>query len=247
MRRNRQQIDAHSLDVDRRLARRLRRVRVEQNAALAAKPGDFRDGLQHSDLVVSGHGAHEDCSVGEGALDVIRVHQAVRAHPCAGHAEPFLLQALRRVEHRLMLCRQGDNVVAPAAMGPGRSLNRQIVRLGCARGEDDLLRAGVDKLRDLLAGRLHSRFRFPPQAVVAAGRVTVDLGEIREHRFEHAGVYRRRSVIVHVNWKLHRTPGSAGVSPATAPLLYSSRSLKNSPHMSAPRAPASAERCLAAP
>src|SRR5437764_12429240 len=128
-----------------------------------------------------------------------------------------------------MLRRQGHNVVALTAMGPGHSLDRQIVRLGCARGEDDLLRTGVDKLRDLLARRLNGRFRFPAETVVAAGRVTVGLGEIGKHRLDHAGVDRSRSVIVHVDRKVHAT-GSAGVpfaslragSPASAPLLYSS-------------------------
>ena len=80
---------------------------------------------------------------------------------------------------------------------------RQVVRFGGAAGEDDLFGGRADQVGDLLAGLLHRFFGLPAEAVIAAGGVAEDVGEVRPHRLEHARVHRRGGVIVHVNRQFH--------------------------------------------
>ena len=51
---------------------------------------------------------------------------------------------------------------------------------------------------------LDGLFRFPAERVVAAGGVAVLLGEVRQHRLDHARIGPRRRVVVHVDRHLHR-------------------------------------------
>ena len=115
---------------------------------------------------------------------------------------------LAGIEHRLVLRWQGHDVVALVPARPRHSLDGQVVRLGCTRGENDLLRTRVDQLRNLLARRLDGCLRFPAKTVVATGGVAIVLGEVREHDLEHARVNRRGRMIVHVNRKLHGRLGA---------------------------------------
>jgi hypothetical protein len=55
VRRERQQVDALLLDIDRNLASALRGVDVEQHVSLAAEPADGADVLDDSDFVVDVH------------------------------------------------------------------------------------------------------------------------------------------------------------------------------------------------
>ena len=97
----------------------------------------------------------------------------------------------------------GDDVVAALAVHLGDALDGQVIALGGAGSENDLLRRRADQLRDLLAGRLDRLFRFPPEGVVAARRVSKLGGEVRHHRFQHAGIQRAGGVIIHVNRQTH--------------------------------------------
>jgi len=75
---------------------------------------------------------------------------------------------------------------------------------GRAAREDDFLRVGTDEIGHLLARLLDRFFRLPAERMVAAGGVAEVLREVRHHRFEHARIDRRRSVIVHVDRKFDR-------------------------------------------
>src|SRR5882762_5202972 len=44
-------------------------------------------------------------------------------------------------------------------------------------------------------------FAGPAEGMVPAGGIAEFLGEVRQHRFDHAGVNRGSRVIVHVNWQ----------------------------------------------
>ena len=98
-----------------------------------------------------------------------------------------------------MLDRGGDDVVALVLVELDHALDGEVVGLGGAAGEDDLLRLGVDQAGDPLAPRLGRLLRLPAVAVAPAGRVTEGLGEIGHHRLEHPRIERGRGVVVHVD------------------------------------------------
>ncbi len=139
----------------------------------------------------------------DGALEVFDVDQAVGLHGQVGDAVAILLELLAGVEHGLVLGDLGDDVVAALAVHLGDALDGEVVGLGGAGGEDDLLGGGADQFGDLLAGFLDGLFGFPAEGVVAAGGVAEDAGEVRHHGLEHARVERRGRVVVHVDRQLH--------------------------------------------
>ena len=107
-------------------------------------------------------------------------------HGQVGDAEALLLELLAGVEDGLVLGDLGDDVVAALAVHLGDALDGEVVALGGAGGEDDLLGGGADELGDLLAGDLDRLLRLPAELVVAAGGVAELAGEVRHHRLQHA-------------------------------------------------------------
>ena len=105
----------------------------------------------------------EDGLVVHGALQVFEVDEAVGLHRQIGHAVAVLLQPLAGVEHGLVLGHLGDDVVAALAVHLGDALDGEVVALGRAGGEDDLLGRRADELGDLLARLLHGLLRFPAE------------------------------------------------------------------------------------
>ena len=86
-----------------------------------------------------------------------------------------------------MLGLDGDDVVALLLVELGHALDREVVRLGRAGGEDDLLVVAADQRRDLLARVLDRGLGLPAERVVAARRVAEVLGEVRQHRLDTRG------------------------------------------------------------
>jgi hypothetical protein len=96
----------------------------------------------------------------------------------------------------------GDDVLPPPLADPRLALEGQVVRLGGAGGEDDLLAGAADERRDLLARPIYCRLRLPAERVVAAGRIAEVLGKVRQHRLDHARIDPRGGVVVHEDGKL---------------------------------------------
>ena len=186
-------------NVERRLADNLHGVAVEDDALLVADFANLADGLQDTDFVVGGHDGDQDGLVVDGTLQVVDVDEAVGLHRQIGDAIAVLLQALAGVEYSLVLGDLGDDVVAALAVHLRNALDGEVVALGGAGGEDDLLGGGADELGDLCARGFNGLFGLPAKAVIAAGRIAKLACEIRHHRFQHAGVERRGGVIVHVD------------------------------------------------
>ena len=84
---------------------------------------------------------------------------------------PVALERLAGVEDRLVLGGRGDDVVALLLVELDDALDREVVGLGRAAGEDDLLRLGADQARDLLARVVDGLLGLPAERVVAAGGV----------------------------------------------------------------------------
>ncbi|MDT4870719.1 hypothetical protein FQZ97_1058090 [compost metagenome] len=99
-----------------------------------------------------------------------------------------------------------DQVFALAAVEVRRALDGEVVGLGGARGPDDFARVGVDQRAHLLARQLHRLVGGPAKGMGAAGRVAVELGEVRNHLAGHAPVHRRGGRVVEVHGR-HRAGG----------------------------------------
>ena len=175
---------------------------MEENALLLADGADLRDRLHGPDLVVREHDRDQDRLLGDRVPNLLRGDAAVLIDVEVRDAEALSLQPLAGVEHRLVLGARGDDVVALLPVELGHALDGEVVRLGRAGGEDDLLLASADQAGDLLA-RLFDRFlRFPAEGVAAAGGIAEVGGEVGHHRLEHARVERRGGVVVHVDGEL---------------------------------------------
>ena len=199
----RQAIDVHRVHVDRNLAHGLHRIGVEDHVALVADLANLGDRLNYADLVVRKHDGDQDGLVVDGPLQVFEVDQAVRLHRQIGDAIAILFQPLAGIEHRLVLGYLGDDVVAALAVHLGNALDGQVVALGRAGGEDDLLGGRANQLCHLLAGLFDRLLGFPAKGVVAAGRVAEFRGEVGHHRLKHARIHGRGGVVIHVDRQLH--------------------------------------------
>ncbi len=207
VRREREHVDVVLLDIDRNLADSLDSIGVEENALLVAELADLGDGLDDADLVVRVHNRHEDGLVGafanDGVLQLVERDKAVGLGSEIGDAVALFLQLLAGIEDCLVLGGLGDDVVAALAVHLRDALDGEIIGLGSAGGEDDLLGGGADQLGNLFAGLFHALLGLPSKGVVAAGSVAELHAEVGHHRFEHAGVQRRGGVVVHVDRQVH--------------------------------------------
>jgi hypothetical protein len=108
--------------------------------------------------------------------------------------EPALLQRLRRLEDGVVLER-GHHHVRALALRLGRLSDPEdgsVVRLGAAAGEDDLRRRRSDPPGERLSRGLEGPKAVSPERVETVG-VAIALGQVREHRLDHARIdWRRR-------------------------------------------------------
>ena len=81
----------------------------------------------------------------------------------------------------------GDDVVALLPVRVGHPLDREIVALRAAAGEDDLRRVGPEKCEAILFRASSTAERRLLAEGVEAGRIAVDLPEVGQHRLDHPG------------------------------------------------------------
>ncbi len=162
--------------------------------------------LNHADFVIGVHERDQDGLVRDRFAQHVQIHYAVGFHGQIRDAVPVLLEFLAGVEHRFVLGRRRDDVVAFFGVHLGHALDRQVVGFGGAAGENNFLGGRADQIRDLLARVVDCLFRFPPETVVAAGGVAEFLREVWQHGVDDSRVSRRRSVIIKINWRLHELP-----------------------------------------
>src|ERR1043166_128362 len=96
-----------------------------------------------------------------------------------------------------MFDRRRDDA-APIAHGLGDTSDGEIVRLGTARREDDLVGIASKECGYLLACAVHSRSCAVARDVVAR-RISVVTCEVRQHCVEYFGQQWRGSVVVEVD------------------------------------------------
>ena len=160
--------------------------------------GDLGDRLDRADLVVGEHDRDQDRLVVERRLELVGVDPAVAVDRQLDDLEAELLEVAQGVADGVMLDRRGHDPVAAALAGPGRALEREVVRLGAAGREDDLAGLGVESRRDALVGIVEGRPRDAPVGVGRA-RVAERLGQERQHRVEDLAPERRRGRVIEVD------------------------------------------------
>src|SRR4051794_3855513 len=90
-------------------------------------------------------------------------------------------------------------MIAVCSIANGYTLQRKIVRLTPTPGEHDRLRYSTDERCDLFP-RMADRRACTLAIGMITGRIAEVITEVWLHRREHNWVYRRRGVIVQVDW-----------------------------------------------
>ena len=209
----RQHVNAHRLHVDRHMADRLHRVRMEHSAHRMGEFRDLPDRLDGADLVVRRHDGDERGVLAQRVFELLEIDAAVLVHVQIGDAEALLFERFAGVEHRVVLDLGGDQV--PAALGR-RAVHKpadgEVVRLRAAAGEDDLARGvvvllvdrhrGVQAFADRGARLVERHFGLAPDAV-ERGRVAEIFGQPRLHRLECGLGQGRGRRVVRINKSVH--------------------------------------------
>ena len=175
-------------------------------------PGDLGDVGDRADLVVDRHDA-DDRDVGrrvEGgrqfvAVDPPEPSDADDPTLTGAIIAAMIAEVLDDVEDRVMLDRWAHCDSTPGGDRPG---DRHVVALGSTTGEHDLVRVATDHAGDGVAG-LVDRLAGTSSEAMRAGRVGVQLGQVRHHRVDRLGAHRRRGSMVEVGDGRLRHPGHA--------------------------------------
>ena len=222
--------ERHEVGPERRRRRGRCRARPGPRRRGAARPcgpwtrrGDLGDRLDRADLVVGEHDRDQDRPVGERGLELVGIDPAVAVDRQLDDLEPELLEVAQRVTDRVVLDRRGDDAVAAGLARPGGALEREVVGLGAARGEDDLARLGVQALGQSFVGLVERRARDAPVRVRRAG-VPERLGQERQHRVEDLATQRRRGRVIEVDrHRADRTPLGGWRPPRRRPPAWRPR------------------------
>ena len=174
------------VEVDRHRAECLHSVRVHGNTVFSSNGGDFGDGLYGTDFVVRPHDGHEGNVFGvllDEFADGLRVDATVLVY-----GDPFELRALCLFEpfagffHGVVLDGGDENSGALRvffAALPVDALDREVVRLGAAGGENNLGGVRSNSAGDAFAGVLDGGAGITSGSVQGGGVAAV------AHLFDH--------------------------------------------------------------
>jgi hypothetical protein len=143
-----------------------------------------------------------DRLVGDAGSDLLRRDAPELIGRHLGHTQAGLLELLAYVVQRDVFDLRDDHVVARPLVASGVAQEREIVRLGRPRGEQDLLRLGPDELRHLRPALLED-FGGAIADAVERGRVAEPLAEVGQHRFDNPRVDGLRRLIVEIDLACH--------------------------------------------
>jgi hypothetical protein len=115
--------------------------------------------MNHADLVVGEHHRHEARIVAECAGDFLRIEPAgVRAAMRLDIQQRHVITAARqpgeRIEHRFVLGRDAQQVIAAAAVALGHAADGEVIAFGGPAGENDFLGIRADAGGDRSPGRV---------------------------------------------------------------------------------------------
>ena len=134
------QIDPEGGKIDVALADTLRGIDMYPCVSRSsATLGDRADVLDHSGLVIHVHDGHQHGIGAYGGRHARRIESSVGIRREIGDAPAAPLELLARIEHRLVLRASGDDVCSQVPVVLCRSENREVVGLGGAGGEHDVV------------------------------------------------------------------------------------------------------------
>src|SRR5262245_1336369 len=133
------------------MAHRLRRVAVEPHAPLAATPSDLGDRLKGADFIVGRHDADESGRFSDRSGDIGRIDKTIRV-------DTEYVAIASYIEDGPMFRRHRDD-------GTARSLDREVVGLGGAAGENDFVGVRADERSDLGPRLFHGIAGLAPVAM----------------------------------------------------------------------------------
>ena len=110
-----EQVDAERRRLQGDVAHGLGGIAVETDASLAAEGADGRQRLQHTDLVVGGHHAHQQRVGPQGRFQHRRLQQAIGPHRQHGERKAMPFEVPQWIEHRAVFRGHGDQMPPPAA------------------------------------------------------------------------------------------------------------------------------------
>src|SRR5277367_6820471 len=139
-----QHVNVVFLHVDRNFAYRLYAVRGEENPVFLGDFADFRDWIDHSNLIVGIHDGNQNGGWADSGFQLIQVDPAIFLHRQIGDFKTVFFQALAGIQHGLVLDSLSDDVIALFAEHFRDAFDHQVVGFGGAAGKDDFFRRGVD-------------------------------------------------------------------------------------------------------
>ena len=194
-----EQINVHALDIKRNLAIRLSRIRVEQHPVFAGDASDFLQRIDGADLVVPAHQRNEDRVRTNRLLQLLQTDATVLINIEESDLVALLFQVVIGVNHCLVFNGAGDDVASLVLVEIRNAKDSDVIRFRSSTREDNLLAARANQATEHVPCASNSFFSSPAKGMVAAGSVTIDFREIRQHRLHHPWVSRRSSVVVKID------------------------------------------------
>ena len=195
-------IDSQLIHVDRKLAKRLNGVCVEQNAVLLRQPADLLYRLDRSDLIVGKHHGDQDRVRPDGLFQLRELYDAPLVHIQIRHLIPVLFQILAGMKYRVMLDFACYNVFSLGRVSFRGRFDGPVVRLRSSRCKIDLFGLCPQNPGDGLAALVNGLFPAG-RKVVDTGRIPVIFRKIRQHGLHHLGSRFCSRRIVQINHVLH--------------------------------------------
>jgi len=193
-----EQINPQLIDADRNLAGRLGGVAMEHGAVGVGDGRQFGDGLDGADLVVGVHDADQEGLFPESGLEVAGGDHAI---PVNRQNREFKAQGLEMRGHLDdggMLNRGNDEMISLVAMGQAIALEGEVVGLGAAAGEEDLVGVATEQGGDLGA-RLLDGAPALLAVPVGAGGVAEGGDNERQHGGGDLGVDGCGGVVIEID------------------------------------------------
>ena len=141
---------AQGVKIDRDAADGLHGIRVDGLLASPRQLGQAGDGLDRARLVVGEDQGREERVIDHAPRHRLGIDQALGRDLGPGDPVSHLRQPADRLGHGRVLDRAGEDVgaAAPAAIEFRQAEDRQVVRLGAAGSEDDLVGVGIQDAGD---------------------------------------------------------------------------------------------------
>ena len=145
------QIHSETVHVERHLPRRLHRVTMEVNVSLGGDSANFLNRLNGAEFVVRMHHADQNCLRPQRAANVLGIHDTAAADRNVGDFDSLLFKRLRGIQHRVMLNRRRNYMLARLIRSHYRAKQREVVSFGASAREHNFRWLRADKSSDGIA------------------------------------------------------------------------------------------------